>query len=714
MIEIEDREKGIGAPNPTTINIDGDLNDKNVTVIPKRMDELPETGGEIFSSEDPLEFMMRYVGKRVKYEDTLIKLVILVMASAYTPNPLNIALESPQSEGKSYSLVEVSKLFPKNDVWDLGGMTPQVLTREKGYLVDRETGKRIDKDINELKDSLSALGNSEEDKVERKKLRKQVTKLMENAVKIVDMQGKILLFLEAPRTETFSTLRPILSRDKYEVEYKFVDKAYKNGPQVTMEARIRGWPVAAYATADAPKGNMWDQIRSRFIIVSPNMTPKKYKAANQFTASKYGTVSIPSKLKTENKELQQCQDYISSMKSILYSKFRDLTCKPYYKPDNVSFTWNPMAPTLERSFPSNIGQNMRDFKYFMSLMDISCLFSILNRPYFEIEGHPHWIVTKWDLKTVTEVFDNYHFFIKIGELPIKVFESVILKMELNTETIDEEYGFTKKELKKELGAAGYPNSERYIKDNILDQLEEVGLLSAARSGGDKRIKIYVPFHEEYQKLLGNSFLKIKYGSDEFKGDYEGIKKVCSGIRPKFMNKDPVDEDPVEFIGYHFFSDHIVFSSLKPLESENTPKNGENYQHSNKNQHFTGKEGLIGRSLESMEDEDINCIASNPNDPKSQDAFDELSKRRLEQQTSKIHVGDMDYIDQAIIETMGEGRSFKRKWEPSRSVVNRYSDFDETDVKYRIAILHKEGMLESEQFEGGFLLKVNPKRVVMGD
>ena len=63
-----------------------------------------------------------------------------------------------------------------------------------------------------------------------------------------------------------------------------------------MEARIRGWPVAIYATADNPQGNIWEQIRSRFIVVSPNMRKEKYKAANQYTASKHGSISDPLRL----------------------------------------------------------------------------------------------------------------------------------------------------------------------------------------------------------------------------------------------------------------------------------------------------------------------------------------------------------------------------------------------------------------------------------
>lgn len=554
------KKEKIGIVEPPLCNI-STLSNKNVT---PRMDKvgMPKKLEDPHLSPDPLDYIMRYVSKNVKHEPTLIKLALLVMASAYTPNPLNLALESPQSEGKSYPLIEVAELFPRKDVWDLGGMTPQVLTRDRGYYVDRETGKNIGEDIGKLKIEINALGSSKEDKTKKDKLKKELVTLMNGAVKIVDMQGKILLFLEAPSKETFAKLRPILSRDKYEIEFKFVDIPYKNGPQVTMEARIRGWPVAIYATADNPQGNIWDQIRSRFIVVSPNMRQEKYKAANQYTASKHGSISDPLKLSKVNDELTICRTYISLLKQKLNEKYLELSKKKYFKPENVSFTWNPMAKKLEKSFPSNLGQHMRDFKYFMALMDISCLFSLFNRPYFEITEHPHWVVTKWDLKNVIELFDNYHFFVKIGELPIKIFEDIILGMDLNHKSVDDDDGFSWKDLRDELGRKGLPNGKTHVQKNIIDPLEQVGLLCKVNNKDDKRFNVFVPFSEKYEQLSTNSFLKIKYWPEDFKNDFNQIKNIRSDISPINIQSKSISGDILDFISLDQFGNNIFSSDEK--------------------------------------------------------------------------------------------------------------------------------------------------------
>ena len=51
-----------------------------------------------------------------------------------------------------------------------------------------------------------------------------------------------------------------------------------------------------------------------------------------------------------------CQTYIHLLKQKLYDKYLKQSQNEYFKPENVSFTWNPMAQMLEKSFPSNLGQ----------------------------------------------------------------------------------------------------------------------------------------------------------------------------------------------------------------------------------------------------------------------------------------------------------------------------------------------------------------------
>jgi len=591
---------------------------------PQREDT-PEVEGyleramELIKSEDPLQEVTDYIGRAVKHDETLVKLALIVMASAYTPNPLNLALEGPQSEGKTYALVEAAKVFPKGDVWNLAGMTPQVLTREHGVLMDKVTGESLEPEIREIKQQLNQLSGSKEDKPLKNKLQGELQALYDRGEKVVNMEGKILLFLEAPNTETLANLRPIMSRDTYEIQYKFVDKAYQNGPQVTMDAKIKGWPVFLYATADKHGGNLWDQIRSRFIVVSPEMTGKKYEAANEHTARKYGSIISPEEMEREREEFNRCQSYILFLKNTLYQAFYVIHEIGTLPPDKVRFTFNPMADKLNKSFPATMGQHMRDFKYFLSLVEGSCLFNLPGRPYLEARGLPYWMVTMNDLKNVVEVFDKYHFFIKGSELPLRYFTEIIQKLDLDKESVEGDRGFTLKAIRKAFNEAGLPNSDNWITENVLEPLEDLGLIIKGKDEADKRRVVFSPFNEKYNHLSSNSFLKIAYSEDELKEKLEEIKNILTeksvnGLTfidktrypPQFKKVLRGFLDPMECsidsftkkVHLEHFSVRIIFSDEKSPDKEISSLENGKKDFEDKSVFFRGKEDR----REKLEDE----------------------------------------------------------------------------------------------------------------
>lgn len=57
---------------------------------------------------------------------------------------------APTSEGKTYAVSEVIKLLPKEDVWEIGSISPKVIVRDRGIIVD-ENNEPIDGKITQLK-----------------------------------------------------------------------------------------------------------------------------------------------------------------------------------------------------------------------------------------------------------------------------------------------------------------------------------------------------------------------------------------------------------------------------------------------------------------------------------------------------------------------------------------------------------------------------------
>lgn len=78
--------------------------------------------------EDRIGFCVSVILKEAREEKRLVKQILYCMLSAYTNNPINLAINAPTGEGKNYILQKVGDLFPDNDVIFLAGLT------EKGGL----------------------------------------------------------------------------------------------------------------------------------------------------------------------------------------------------------------------------------------------------------------------------------------------------------------------------------------------------------------------------------------------------------------------------------------------------------------------------------------------------------------------------------------------------------------------------------------------------
>ena len=90
--------------------------------------------------------------------------IVYTGLSAYTNDPINLAIIAPTSEGKTYPIIESIKVFTKEDVWLIGNMSTKMLVRQKGVLVDQNNEplkpkiKQLKKDIENAKnDNLLAL-----------------------------------------------------------------------------------------------------------------------------------------------------------------------------------------------------------------------------------------------------------------------------------------------------------------------------------------------------------------------------------------------------------------------------------------------------------------------------------------------------------------------------------------------------------------------------
>ena len=172
---------------------DVDDNHKDSKVDEKQSEEFELLLRSKIPSNDFIEYVFDTVRKTIKQENALVRQIAYTGLSAYTGDPLNLGIMAPTSEGKTYAVIEVMKLFPKQDVWNIGSMTPKVLIRLKGMIVNRND-EPIDPDVKGLNKQISLLGNGKGERRRKVELKEQLADILEGSKTLIHLNGSILLF----------------------------------------------------------------------------------------------------------------------------------------------------------------------------------------------------------------------------------------------------------------------------------------------------------------------------------------------------------------------------------------------------------------------------------------------------------------------------------------------------------------------------------------
>ena len=131
-------------------------------------------------------------------------------------------------------------------------MSNKALIRQKGILINSK-GQSIQEQIDKLRIELREhnyrtfrFEPSEErpndsqgkkipigelvDKM-RAEIKNKLNRLLDDATTLINLQGKILLFLEPQQRELWNLLKPILSHDSIEISYDYVNRTERGGLQ---------------------------------------------------------------------------------------------------------------------------------------------------------------------------------------------------------------------------------------------------------------------------------------------------------------------------------------------------------------------------------------------------------------------------------------------------------------------------------------------------
>ena len=142
--------------------------------------------------------------------------------------------------------------------------------------------------IQEIKNEIENTNNKDLKQAkphEIKELEDQKKELCKRSKKLIELGGMTLIFMDSLNVRLLEALIPLLSHDRNEVEYEYVDT--NNGIK-TQGNVLRGFPaVILTAAKDYTSNPRYSEIQRRFLITNPEMSSEKYHEAIHCISAKY-------------------------------------------------------------------------------------------------------------------------------------------------------------------------------------------------------------------------------------------------------------------------------------------------------------------------------------------------------------------------------------------------------------------------------------------
>lgn len=360
--------------------------------------------------------------------------------SAYTEDAqFNISFNAPSSTGKSYIPTEIARLFPKEDVIELGQCSPTAFFHDVG---------KFDK--------------------ERKGY-------------IVDLSRKVLIFLDQPHAMLLERLRPLLSHDQKEMQLKITDKSQRHGLR-TKTVFLKGYPAVIFCSAGL---KIDEQEATRFLLLSPETSQEKIRESIQTRIKKEADSSAYRKWLDGNADRLLLKERIEAIKREGISDVK------VGSPERISDIFKKKKFVKPR--------HSRDVGRLMSLIKALAL---LNLWFREREGDVI-VANDDDLDEALRIWETLSESQEMNLPPfvLQLYRSVILPVfaEKNggrTEGFEEvtgKIGVNRQEIaKKHQEVTGTLLADWQLRQQIIPMLETAGLIYQEPDQTDKRKMLIYP------------------------------------------------------------------------------------------------------------------------------------------------------------------------------------------------------------------------------
>ena len=334
-----------------------------------------------------------------------------------------------------------------------------------------------------------------------KSLQDEKINLTKNAIKLIDLNHKALIFLDTPNPTLLEAIMSLLSHNHHEVEYHYVDNF--NGIKTKTNV-LRGFPTVIFTAAiDYSKHQRWPEIQRRFIVTNPKMTPEKYKESIELMGAKNGLPDfVYDATVVSEEEKNRAKEMVKELKEkILFISERNNFGSP-----NVFI---PFRESIEKSLPTDKASDMTTAQRLYNYITLLPIINIDKRPRLVTrpEGDP--ILKICPFATFEDLQESVYLMeYSNGVRPyvLEWYNDIFLNRfnEINNAAIDNDgsTGLTSRELADATFQIKRRKlSSKHILENYIEPLINSGYIDKVENKEDRRCYLFYPVLNIKQKKL---------------------------------------------------------------------------------------------------------------------------------------------------------------------------------------------------------------------
>ena len=355
----------------------------------------------------------------VKDESKNISVLLNTALSAFTDNPINLAVVAKSSEGKTYLVTKTISKFPRQYVIMLRKASPKTFTRERGVLAIRVVNGNsesyeteieneftneivsISAYVEYLKTEIDKDRKDEDESADPKRAKLILNELLQNVYTLVDFRNRILVFLDRPDPALWNEMLSILSHDQEYIVTSFVEG---EGKKYVKKVVFRGWPAVIFCTSKDEDFN-WKDLETRFQIIEPTMTVKKYTDGVNLAVDKEFGINESVRSDKNSEKLGELIEWII--------KNKPNTMTPF-PPKKLSDALT--GGTV------NSGDLMRKIPRLLRHVSMSTLFNVSDRVLWLNGEQVSVIVAFRDILSIVFLFDDLEFGASLSGMGTTIYE----------------------------------------------------------------------------------------------------------------------------------------------------------------------------------------------------------------------------------------------------------------------------------------------------